>query len=132
MTLVFEVGQQRPEPLRGIGDGGVYTTTADMTRFWRALFAGEIVRPGTLDRMTSPQGHTPSGTPYGLGFWLDANTDAVELEGYDTGISFKSVHQPSHRLTWTVISNWSDGAWPLVDRVARTLGTNPPEPTPPA
>ena len=114
-------------PVRGLGDGGLYTTTEDMSRFWEALFAGEIVRPATLARMTTPQGDTPDGTPYGLGFWLDPNTDAVELEGYDTGISFRSVHQPSRQLTWTIISNWTDGAWPLADRVARLLGTSAPD-----
>ena len=34
-------------PVRGIGDGGLYTTTDDMARFWQALFAGDIVRPAT-------------------------------------------------------------------------------------
>ena len=112
--------------MRGIGDGGLYTTTEDLTRFWQALFAGEIVRPATLARMTTPQGHTPGGTPYGLGFWLAPHTDAVDLEGYDAGISFKSVHQPSRQVTWTVISNWSDGAWPLADHMARLLGAGWP------
>ena len=114
-------------PVRGIGDGGLYTTTDDMARFWQALFAGDIVRRATLTQMTTPHGHTAGGTPYGLGFWLDPNTDAVDLEGYDAGISFKSVHQPSRQLTWTIISNWSDGAWPLADRVARLLRTSAPD-----
>jgi CubicO group peptidase (beta-lactamase class C family) len=113
-------------PVRGLGDGGVYTTTEDMARFWQALFAGEIVRPATLALMTIPQGHTPGRTPYGLGLWLDPHTDAVDLEGYDAGISFRSVHQPSRQLTWTIISNWSDGAWPLTDRVGHLLGTSTP------
>jgi CubicO group peptidase (beta-lactamase class C family) len=115
-------------PVRGIGDGGLYTTTGDMTRFWQALFAGNIVRPTTLKHVTTPHGHTAGGTPYGLGFWLDPNTDTVDLEGYDAGISFKSVHQPSRQLTWTTISNWTDGAWPLADHIARLLGTSAPDP----
>ena len=83
-------------PVRGIGDGGLYTTTADMARFWQALFAGEILQPTTTSRsMTTAQGHTAGGVPYGLGLWLDPHTDAAGLEGYDAGISFKSVHRPS-------------------------------------
>ena len=30
-------------PLRGVGDGGLYSTAADWPRFWRALFEGYIV-----------------------------------------------------------------------------------------
>src|SRR5262249_14239536 len=29
-------------PIRGNGDGGAYTTVADMSRFWQALHAGRI------------------------------------------------------------------------------------------
>ena len=115
-------------PVKGLGDGGLYSTTEDMAQFWRALFAGDIVRPATLTRMITPQGHTSGGTPYGLGFWLDPHSDSVELEGYDAGISFKSVHQRSRQLTWTIVSNWSDGAWPLADRVARLLSAGAPDP----
>ena len=36
------------------------------------------------------------------------------LEGYDAGVSFTSLHQPSSSITCTVIANWTDGAWPIV------------------
>jgi hypothetical protein len=29
-------------------------------------------------------------------------------------VSFRSTHRPSTATTCTVISNWSDGAWPMV------------------
>ena len=35
------------------------------------------------------------------------------LEGYDAGVSFRSVHDPASGITPTVISNTSDGAWPI-------------------
>jgi hypothetical protein len=69
--------------------------------------------------MVRPRSETPSGSArYGLGFWLRAAGDAVLLEGYDAGVSFRSVHDPGTRLTHTVVSNTSDGAWP----VTRYLG----------
>jgi hypothetical protein len=37
----------------------------------------------------------------------------VMLEGSDAGVSFRSVHDPSSRTTHTVISNTSEGAWPI-------------------
>lgn len=104
-------------PNRGIGDGGLFTTAADMVRFWHALDVGVLVSSETVSLMTTAHGHTPRGTPYGLGFWLDAANDAVTVEGYDWGISFRSVHRPSTEVTWTVASNWTDGAWPLVEQL---------------
>jgi hypothetical protein len=50
---------------------------------------------------------------YGLGFWLDQSSDAVMLEGSDAGVSFRSVHRPRRGDTHTVISNTSEGAWPI-------------------
>ena len=32
-------------PVRGSGDGGIYSTVADVSAFWSALFAGRIVSP---------------------------------------------------------------------------------------
>jgi hypothetical protein len=60
---------------------------------------------------------------YGLGFHLHASGDAVWLEGYDAGVSFVSKNQPSTSTTYTVISNWSNGAWPIVDVLDDLLGT---------
>lgn len=99
-------------PLRGVGDGGAASTVADVAAFWTALDAGRIVSRPTLDLMTTEHGR-PDNDPrgYGLGFWLQK--DAVILEGYDPGISFRTLHRASNGLTWTVVSNWSEGAWPI-------------------
>jgi hypothetical protein len=37
----------------------------------------------------------------------------VILEGMDAGVSFRSVHDPGSDTTHTVISNTTDGAWPI-------------------
>ena len=113
-------------PVRGSGDGGIYSTAADLSAFWDALLAGRIVSPETVAEMVRPRSHWPdqsyvsSGDSrrYGLGFDLHATTDTVWLEGYDAGVSFASLHDPMSSVTWTVISNWTDGAWPIV-RVLR-------------
>ena len=63
--------------------------------------------------MTRPRSEDPSDRlHYGLGFRLTPE-GAVELEGYDAGVSFRSTHDPAGRRTRTVVSNWSDGAWPI-------------------
>src|SRR4051794_17353107 len=111
-------------PVLGVGDGGVYSTAADLSAFWDSLFAGRIVSPGLVTEMIRPHSDWPEESKrYGLGFHLGATSDAVWLEGYDAGVSFASLRQPSSALTYTVLSNWSDGAWPLVTLLDAHLGT---------
>jgi CubicO group peptidase (beta-lactamase class C family) len=112
-------------PIRGSGDGGISTTAADVHALWEAMAGGRIVRPSTVALMTSPQGTVAPGPDrygsYGLGFWLDPTTDAVKLEGYDAGASFRSIHSPSRAVTMSVLSNSSTGAWPVARRLAELL-----------
>ncbi len=111
-------------PVRGSGDGGIYSTAADLSAFWVALFAGQIVSPERLAEMLRPRSDWPEESRrYGLGFHLHATGDGVWLEGYDAGVSFTSLCQPTSSLTYTVISNWSDGAWPIVRLLSERFGT---------
>ena len=45
------------------------------------------------------------------------------LEGCDAGVSFRSVHDPRSSLTHTVISNTSEGAWPIGRYLEERLAT---------
>jgi CubicO group peptidase (beta-lactamase class C family) len=100
-------------PVRGSGDGGIYSTVADMSELWRAFFAGRIVPESWVQEMVRPHSDEAAGMRYGLGFWLHESTDIVMLVGSDTGVSFRTVHDPHTGLTHTVVSNTSDGAWPI-------------------
>lgn len=101
-------------PVRGNGDGGIYTTVADMRRFWNAFFDGRIVPEEWVAEMTRPHSEVPEESArYGLGFWLAEAGPIVKLVGLDAGVSFYSGHDPTTRSTWTVISNTSDGVWPI-------------------
>jgi len=63
-------------PLRGSGDGGLYTTLDDVDRFWAFVGGGGPER----------------------------------ISGSDAGVSFRSA-----RGRFTVMSNTSRGAWPIVE-----------------
>lgn len=111
-------------PVRGNGDGGIYSTVADISSLWRAFFDGQIVSTDWVSEMMRPRGDVPSESMrYGLGFWLRASTDTVMLEGSDAGVSFRTVHDPRSHVTHTVISNTSDGAWPITRYLDQRLGT---------
>jgi CubicO group peptidase (beta-lactamase class C family) len=110
-------------PVRGSGDGGVYSTVADVRALWHAFFAGRIVSEEWVREMTRPRSEAAEhGRRYGLGFWLHQSSDTVILEGYDAGVSFRSLHDPLADATCTVVSNWTDGAWPIARRLSETLG----------
>ena len=116
-------------PVRGSGDGGIYTTAADIRALWSAFFGGRIVPDRRVREMTHARSEANERRRYGIGFWLDASTGTVVLEGYDAGVSFRSLHDPRADVTATVISNWTDGAWPIAKRLAERLqlrGVAPP------
>jgi CubicO group peptidase (beta-lactamase class C family) len=111
-------------PVLGNGDGGIYSTAADLSAFWDSLFAGRIVSPERVAQMVRPLSDWPQESRrYGLGFHLHALDDGVWLEGYDAGVSMVSKHLPSASITYTVISNWSEGAWPIIKLLDESLGT---------
>jgi CubicO group peptidase (beta-lactamase class C family) len=99
-------------PVRGTGDGGAYTTAADVHRFWAALSAGRIVAPKTLTEMVRVHTDTTEGDlRYGLGFWLYPS-GAVSIHGFDAGVGFVSSTDPDRRWTYSVLCNQTRGAWP--------------------
>lgn len=101
-------------PVQGVGDGGARGTVEDLHRLWTAVMAGHVVPTEWVERMTEPSGpFDPGADRYGLGCWLDAEGPGVAWEGYDAGISARTHHNPDSDVTWTVLSNWTDGAWPI-------------------
>ncbi|MGI8924476.1 MAG: serine hydrolase domain-containing protein [Fimbriimonadales bacterium] len=110
-------------PVLGNGDGGLYTTLDDMSAFWESLFAGRILPRELVDEMVRPRSDVPEEhARYGLGFWLDEHGPQVSLTGYDAGVSFRSVHDPTTGCTWTVMANTSAGAWPIARRLSEAPG----------
>jgi CubicO group peptidase (beta-lactamase class C family) len=110
-------------PVRGSGDGGIWSTAADVQALWSALDAGRILPVDRVAELVRPRSDVPAESMrYGLGFWLHPTGDAVILEGADAGVSFRSVHDPVAQITHTVLSNTTDGAWPVA-RLLRDLLT---------
>lgn len=108
-------------PVVGCGDGGAFTTVADVQTMWRALFAGDIVSRETLAQMTRPRSRLSERMASGLGFWLPAG-GWVALEGADAGVAAWSGHHPERDETVTVLSNCSVGSDAVVQFVRDALG----------
>jgi CubicO group peptidase (beta-lactamase class C family) len=109
-------------PVRGAGDGGAFSTVSDLERLWTALFEGRILPMTVVERLVEPRNVEPSdGRRYGLGFWLRADRETVMLEGMDAGISCRTVFDRELRVGYSVISNTSSGAWPIVRNLDERL-----------
>jgi CubicO group peptidase (beta-lactamase class C family) len=107
-------------PVRGSGDGGVYTTAADVSALWSALFAGRIVPMDRVADMVRPHSDVPAESMrYGLGFWLHPTGAAVSLIGSDAGVSFQTTHDSG--TTSTVLSNTTVGAWAVARHLRELL-----------
>jgi CubicO group peptidase (beta-lactamase class C family) len=104
-------------PVRGSGDGGIFTTVADVHRFWAAFSAGRIVPERWVHEMTAPRSTASDGDRYGLGFWVRPERDVVFLTGSDAGVSFHSGLDRDRDVTYTVVSNTTGGAWPIAKRL---------------
>jgi len=107
-------------PVAGSGDGGIYSTAADIHALWTALYAGRIVPKERVAEMTRPR--PAKKLRYGLGFWLHPTRDIALLIGFDAGVSFRTCHDPAQGLTCTVVSNTSSGAWPVAKALESELG----------
>ncbi|MEO5609879.1 MAG: serine hydrolase domain-containing protein [Ornithinibacter sp.] len=109
-------------PVMGNGDGGAFTTAADLHRFWLALLEGQIVSRETVQEMTRPRHDVPQeNMRYGLGFWIHRTHPAPILEGFDAGASFRSTHLIDTRTTVSVLGNSSHGAWPVIATLAQAI-----------
>lgn len=102
-------------PVLGNGDGGAFTTAADLHRFWLALLDGRIVSRETVEQMMRPRNDVPDEQMRaGMGLFLHATHPVLMLEGYDAGASFCSWHILASQTTVSVLGNSSEGGWPVM------------------
>jgi CubicO group peptidase (beta-lactamase class C family) len=111
-------------PVVATGDGGMYTTVADVSRFWEALLAGRIVDESSLRDMLTPRSEPePDETRcYGLGIWLESDSAVATISGADAGVSFYSAHDADAATTTTVIGTTNRAAWPVVEAIEEAQG----------
>ena len=91
-------------PVLGSGDGGAYSTAADLHRFWLALLDGRIL-PADVAALATDV-YTPDADDalgYGRGVWRDG-ADLL-IAGGDHGVTVMSRHDPATSTTATALAN---------------------------
>lgn len=107
-------------PIIGASDGGAYTTVDDLAILWRAFWANEILPKELVELYATPYVSTETeeaSTRYGYGLWIDeelGRQPEVYIMGSDAGVSFWSSVTRNTDLQVTVISNTTEGAWPVL------------------
>jgi len=95
----------------------VFTTASDIHRLWAALVDGRFGSDALTSMTTAPV----PGARYGMGMWLAETPGTMTMEGMDAGASFRSTRF-NDGTTFSVLSNTTDGAWPIARYLAETLG----------
>jgi len=123
-TNVFKV------TARGMPDGGMLTTAADLATFVDALLGGRLLGPSLLAQMLTPHA-TCTGDPeqYGYGCLLGVDGGRVTVAGHagsDPGVACVVAHHLESATTIIVLCNQDRGAWPATLAVTAALGLADP------
>jgi CubicO group peptidase (beta-lactamase class C family) len=121
-TNVFDL------PIVGASDGGAFSTVQDIATLWNAFWAHEILPKEMVEIYAQPYVKAESGGEYtyyyGHGLWIreDESRNREEyLTGCDAGVSFESSVNRVKGLQVTVISNTTNGAWPILRDIDAAL-----------
>ncbi len=110
-------------PVVGASDGGAFTTVQDIATLWNAFWNNEVLPQSLVEIYASPAITAGAeGLYYGHGLWIAEDTPGnrqTYIVGSDAGVSFKSSVYHREELYITVISNTSDGAWPVLRDIRR-------------
>jgi len=96
-------------PMRGGGDGGMYTTTDDLRLFWQHFFADEIISPELRAQFLATHYAFDKKSGYGCGIYKELDDSAFSLSGEDAGVSFYSRYYPREEISVNLLSNTADG-----------------------
>jgi CubicO group peptidase (beta-lactamase class C family) len=104
-------------PLRGGGDGGMYTTTDDLRAFWDSLFSHRILSAELTATYLKTHCTLNATSGYGCGIYKRLDDSLFAIEGGDAGVGFYSRYVGSERLTINILSNITNGEEAMSDVV---------------
>ena len=108
--------------IRGGPAGGGYSTVEDLTRFAVALESGRLVSAASVRILTTakPELNSPN---YGFGFQVDGESQIVGHSGGFPGINSQLDIYLNNDYTVAVMSNYSGGAQPVIERSRALLAS---------
>ena len=108
-------------PVRGGGDGGLYTTTDDLRAFWDGLFSHRILSEELTATYLKTHAAIDTTTGYGCGMFKRLDDSRFAILGGDAGVGFTSWYLVQDRLTINILSNITNGDEEMKEVVLRHL-----------
>ena len=102
-------------PLKGGGDGGMYTTTEDLYAFWDSLFGNRILSKELTATYLTTHYVFNDTNGYGCGIYKRLDGSMFSIVGSDAGVGFNSRYLVPEKLTINVLSNITNGENAIVD-----------------
>ncbi len=108
-------------PIRGGGDGGMYTNSSDMLTFWTKLFCNELISKMHLEKVFSHEVEIFKNQKYGFGVYISdfEKYECYFADGSDVGVGFTSLYVPEIELNINIFSNMSDGNKDIIDFIRK-------------
>ena len=96
-------------PLRGGGDGGMYTTTGDLRAFWDSLFSYRILSEELTRTCLQTHHRLNERVGYGCGIYKRLDGRLFWISGVDAGVGFDSRYLVRENVTINILSNVTYG-----------------------
>lgn len=104
-------------PLRGGGDGGMYTTTDDLHAFWDSWFSHRILSAELTATYLKTHWTLNATSGYGCGIYKRLDDSRFAIAGGDAGVGFYSRYVVPEKLTIIILSNITNGEEAMGDVV---------------
>lgn len=108
-------------PLRGGGDGGMYTTTDDLRTFWDSWFSHRILSATLTATYLETHCTLSTTSGYGCGIYKRLDDSMFAISGADAGVGFDSRYVVREKLTINILSNITYGDEAMRDVVLSHL-----------
>jgi CubicO group peptidase (beta-lactamase class C family) len=109
-------------PIRGGGDGGMYTTTYDLNSFWNALVCTKILSKALTEEFLKSRVSFDENYGYGCGVYTSSKKPSYGIVGGDAGVGFDSKYIVEDKMVINILCNKSDGEEEMRNVVYEELG----------
>jgi CubicO group peptidase (beta-lactamase class C family) len=108
-------------PVRGGGDGGMYTTTDDLRGFWDSLFSYRILSEELTTTYLKTYCVLDATDGYACGVFKRLDDAMFAIVGGDAGVGFDSRYYLQERLIINILSNITNGNEDMKEVILRHL-----------